>query len=249
MKVLVRATRENVYNAPTIPWNNGTYTPISNKFVMDMVEDKIRNLGLSVRNEEYKASVTQEGLIKGVIGSYNLISSDGSFGPKVMFRNSYDKSMSFAFVSGLVVFICENGCVKGDYEYKRIHRGVLTNGGSTTQEDIVDNVTDGFKMLEPAFGDISKQLRELQHFEISPTETYDIIGKLFFEQQVITITQLSTIKKEFEYSQNFRHLGDTAFTAYDLYNHITESLKSSAPRDYISNHADTHKLFEEIFSI
>ena len=36
-KPLITATREEVYNAPTIPWNNGTYTPISNMFIMDMI--------------------------------------------------------------------------------------------------------------------------------------------------------------------------------------------------------------------
>lgn len=249
MKTLLQTRREDVYEAPTIPWNNDTYTPISNKFIMDMVEDKVRNLGLAVKNESYIASKTKEGLVKGVIGSYNIVANDNDFGQRIMFRNSYDKSMSFAFVCGTIVWICENGCVKGDYQYKRIHRGVITEESSTTKEAIVENINGGFTMLESAFQKTTTQLRELQHFEISPTESYDIIGKLFFEQEVISITQLSTIKREFEYSKNFRHLGDTDFTAYDLYNHITEALKASHVSTYISDHVKTHSLFEEIFSI
>ena len=120
---------------------------------------------------------------------------------------------------------------------------------STTQEAIIENINGGFQMLQTSFEKTSVQLRELQHLEISPTESYDIIGKLFFEQQVISITQLSTIKKEFEHSKNFHHLGDKDFTAYDLYNHITESLKTSAVRTYISDHVATHKLFEDTFGV
>lgn len=249
MKPLIQTSREDVYNAPTIPWNNGTYTPISNMFIMDMINSKLNTLGLVVKNEEYKTARTKEGLVKGVIGSYDISTPDSDFGQRIMFRNSYDKSMSFAFVCGMVVWICTNGCIKGDYQYKRVHRGVMLEESSTTQEAIIENINGGFQMLQTSFEKTSVQLRELQHLEISPTESYDIIGKLFFEQQVISITQLSTIKKEFEQSKNFHHLGDKDFTAYDLYNHITESLKASAVRTYISDHVATHKLFEDTFGV
>ena len=249
MKPLIQATREEVYEAPTIPWNNGTYTPISNMFIMDMIYNKLQEHGLTVKNEEYKTARTKEGLVKGVIGSYDISTPDSDFGQRIMFRNSYDKSMSFAFVCGMVTWICTNGCIKGDYQYRRIHRGVIMEETSTTQEAIVENINGGFTMLQVSFEKTSAQLRELQHFEISPTESYDILGKLFFEQQVISITQLSTIKKEFEQSRNFHHLGDKDFTAYDLYNHITESLKASHPLSYISDHVKTHALFEETFRV
>lgn len=249
MKTLLATKREDVYTAPTIPWNNGTYTPISNKFIMDMVEDKARSLGLTVKNENYITARTKEGLVKGVIGSYDISTPDNDFGQRVMFRNSYDKSMSFAFVAGMVTWICSNGCIKGDYQYKRIHRGVIIEETSTTQEAIVENINGGFTMLQTSFEKTSTQLRELQHLEVSPSETYDVIGKLFFEQQVITITQLSTIQKEFKHSRNFRHLGDTDFTAYDLYNHVTEALKASHVSTYINDHIKTHSLFEEVFNV
>jgi uncharacterized coiled-coil protein SlyX len=249
MKPLIQATREEVYNAPTIPWNNGTYTPISNMFIMDMIYSKLQEHGLTVKSEEYKTARTKEGLVKGVIGSFDISTPDSDFGQRIMFRNSYDKSMNFAFVAGMVVWICTNGCIKGDYQYKRIHRGVIMEEISTTQEAIIENINGGFTMLQTSFEKTSSQLRELQHFEISPTESYNILGKLFFEQQVISITQMSIIKKEFEHSKNFHHLGDKDFTAYDLYNHVTESLKTSHPLSYISDHVKTHALFEETFKV
>ena len=249
MKLLTPTSREDVYNAPTIPWNNGTYTPISNMLIMDMINSKLNDLGLTVRNDNFMTARTNNGLVKGVIGTYDITADDNDFGQRLVFRNSYDKSMSFAFAVGTVVFCCTNGCIKGDYQYKRMHRGVITDESSSTQEAIIKNIDGGFTMLQASFEKTSVQLRELQQFEISPTESYDILGKLFFEQQVISITQLSTIKKEFENSKNFHHLGDKDFTAYDLYNHITESLKSSHPLSYISDHIKTHSLFEEVFNV
>ena len=249
MKTLTLTDKTSVYDAPIITWNNDTYTPISNRFIMDMIEDKIHNAGLMIKDEHYIATKNSNGLIKGVIGSYDICTPDEEFGQRVMFRNSYDKSMSFAFVAGMVVWICTNGCIKGDFQYKRIHRGILTDDTSTTKEDIVDNINSGFDALQTSFDKLSSQLQELKHLQISPTESYDILGKLFFEQQVISINQLSIIKKEFEHSANFRHMGDKEFSAFDLYNHITESLKTSHPLTYINDHIKTHALFEKTFSI
>jgi len=239
----------DVYNAPTIPWNNDTYTPVSNKFIMDFIEDKVNNAGLVIKNNEFKTAVNDKGLVKGVIGSYDISTDNNDFGQRIMFRNSYDKSMSFAFCCGTVVWICSNGCVSGDYVYKRIHRGVITEESSTTIDDIVENITGGFGMMQVAFESNVKQLEELKHFEISPNESYNILGELFFKQEVINITQMSIIKRELEYSRNFKHLGDTDFTAYDLYNNITESLKKRHPSTYLNDHITTHKLFEKTFNI
>jgi len=249
MKVTTVATREDVYNAPVIPWNNGSYTPLANSMIMDIVRDKISDLGLVVKKDFYKVTVTQGGDIKGVIGGYDITAGDGEFGQRVMFRNSYDKSMSFALVCGTCVWICENGCVSGDYQYKRVHRGVITDDTSTTEQDVIENINGGFNMLQQSFEHNTKQLNEMKHFELSPEESFKILGQLFFTQKVLSITQMSIIKKELDYSQNFKHLGDKDFTAFDLYNHITESLKTSHPLNYVADHIATHNLFTHTFNI
>jgi len=249
MKPVQLSKYDDVYKAPIMPWNNETYTPISNGLIMDLIEEKLNNLNLKITNTEFRTAISKDGLIKGVIGAYDITTDDNDFGQRIMFRNSYDKSMSFAFVCGMVVWICSNGCVSGDYTYKRVHRGVLMDNTSTTQEDIILNIEDGFNSLQTSFQKTSLQLNELRHLEISPNQSYDILGQLFFEKEVITITQLSLIKEEFATSKNFKHIGDTKFTAYDLYNHVTESLKRSHPLSYVRDHVETHKLFEKTFNL
>lgn len=249
MKKLTLTDRQQVYTAPTIQWDNETYTPVPNKLIMDLIEDKLSQNNLVVKNQEYRTYRSNSGIIRGVIGGYDIATPDNEFGQRVMFRNSYDKSMSFAFVTGLVTWICSNGAISGDYKYKRVHRGVITDESSTTIESIVENINNGFNILQSTFESISVQLNELKHFEISPEESYKILGELFFKQEVITIQQMSVIKRELSSSHNFRHIGDTDFTAYDLYNHITESLKQSHPLNYVDDHVKTHKLFEKTFNI
>ena len=92
-------------------------------------------------------------------------------------------------------------------------------------------------------------MNELKHFEISPQDAYNILGELFFKKEVLTITQMSIIKRELQFSKNFKHLFDKDFTAFDVYNAITHSLKMSHPSEYISNHIDTHNLFKELFKL
>ena len=241
--------RDSVYNAPTIPWDSNTYTPVSNKFIMDTIEDKLRNLGLTIKNESYKTTNTNTGLVKGVIGSYDISTDNGEFGQRLMFRNSYDKTMSFVVVAGTVCMICTNGCISGDYQYKRIHKGVILGETSTTKEDIVTNINGGISVLQTAFENIVRQMEELKHFEVSPQDTYNILGELFFKKEVLTITQMSIIKRELQFSKNFKHLFDKDFTAFDLYNNITEALKTSHPTEYIGDHINTHNLFKELFKL
>jgi hypothetical protein len=62
-KVATIASRSSVYEAPFIDWNNDTYTPVANKTIMDLIDDKISSLNLKVKNEEYRVSKSNDGLI------------------------------------------------------------------------------------------------------------------------------------------------------------------------------------------
>lgn len=249
MKVLTETSRADVYNAPIIPWDTKTYTPVSNRFILDLMDEQMKELGLTLHKESYLASRTQGGAVKGVIGAYDIMTSDKDFGQRVMFRNSYDKSMSFAMVVGSVVWICSNGCISGTFQYKRMHRGAIEGNNSTTITAVKDNIIGGFDVAQRAFEHNKHQLDNMREIKVDYKLAYEIIGTLFFNLKVLSINQMSIINKEFSGSQNFNHLGDPKFTAYDLYNHITESLKVSHPLTYFSDHMRTHDLFENTFKL
>lgn len=241
MKVATLTTKEDVYNAVPFTWEN-PYAVISNKDIMDKIESNLHQLGLQVVSENYRSSRTQSGLIKGVIGEWNLRNEDGDFGTRLAFRNSYDKSMSFCFCIGNVVWICENGCYSGDYGLKRVHKG-------DAFEDAMISINDGFEIIDNKYKLIKEQLNYLKDVKVDKELSYKLIGDLFFEQEAISITQLSIIKREFINSKNFRHINDDGFTAYDLYNDITESLKTSPVNSAIEDHVKLHTLFENEFNL
>ena len=249
MQTLTQTSREAVYNAPILPYYTETYTPISNKQIMDLIEERLRQTDLTIKGQDFRTTISKEGLIKGVIGKYYLSSTYDEYEQQLVFRNSYDKSMSFAFAVGGIVVICTNGMVSGDYAYKRVHKGVYDEGISTTWYDIFDNVNDGFNHLEESFEKKVQQMEALKKIEVGPKETSDIVGDLFINKDVLTVSQISIVKRELKMSRHFKHLGDEGFSAFDIYQAITESLKTSHPTRWLSDHSETHRLFEETFGV
>lgn len=241
------AKREEVYEAPIFNWESESYTPISNKAIMNLIEKGIDESGMKLRDTEFRVARTNAGAIKGVIGAYNLGADDDSFGQKIMFRNSYDKSMSFAIVQGLQVWICSNGCISGDYQYKRIHRGVESGDTTTTMIDVVNAIEYGFNNLKLSFNKDREQLKMMKGIPVEMDAVEHVIGKLFIEEEVLTVTQMSIVKRELYTSKNFVHCNEDNFTAYDFYNHITEALKASHPLNYVRDHVAVHELFENLF--
>ena len=240
MKVNELATRSELISTPLPLWED-SYTAIPNKVIFDKIDENIKGGGLRIKNEEYRVSRTQSGIIKGVIGSIDIVTPNEEYGQRFMFRNSYDKSMSFAVAIGGHVIICENGMVRADnFEYKRVHKG-------TADSDSILNIDAGFESIDKEFKIITEQMENLKECHVDYELMHDLVGKLFFEQGVISSVQLNIIKDQMWHSDKFLHINDKDFSAFHLYNHITESLKKSAPRTYIQDHVATHKLFESTF--
>ena len=240
MKVNELATRSELISTPLPLWED-SYTAIPNKTIFDKIDENIKGGGLIIKNEEYRVSRTKDGVIKGVIGAIDLAGEDSDFGRRIMFRNSYDKSMSFAFLEGLNVWICSNGCISSDdFEFKRVHKG-------TADEDALLSIDEGFKSIDIEFNKLKEQMNAFKDYHVDNKLMHELVGNLFFEQGAITSVQLNIIKDQMWHSDKFLHINDKNFSAYDMYNHITESLKRSHPLTYVSDHVKTHKLFESTF--
>ena len=247
MRVNLLATRDEVYNSSIINWDSEYYTPIQNSVIMNLIEKGINDSALQIKDTEFRVSRDSNGLIRGVIGSYNLITNDNNYGEKIMFRNSYDKSMSFAIVQGMQVWICSNGCISGDYQYKRKHKGIDDGETTTTMRDIVTAIEYSFENLQLSYNKNRDQLNALKEISIEKDIVKDVLGELFLIQDTLSVTQMSIIKKELYNSKNFKHINEDGFSAYDLYNHITEALKISHPLNYVNDHVATHTMFQNIF--
>lgn len=241
MKVNELATRSELIATPLPIWED-SYTAIPNAEIFKKIDENIRGGSLTIKNEEYRVSRTQNGIIKGVIGSIDIAGGDNNeFGRRIMFRNSYDKSMSFAIVCGSVTWICSNGSIRGDnFEYKRVHKG-------TADEDSLLNIDAGFEALDNEYKIICEQLYNLKECHVDNKLMHELVGNLFFEQNAITSVQLNIFKEQLWKSDKFKHIDDKDFSAFDMYEHLTHTLKRCSPINYIDSHVKVHNLFENTF--
>ena len=241
MKVNELATRSELIATPLPIWKD-SYTAIPNVEIFRKIDENIRGGNLTIKNEEYRVSRTQNGIIKGFIGSIDIAGGDNDeFGRRIMFRNSYDKSMSFAIVCGSVTWICSNGSIRGDnFEYKRVHKG-------TADEDSLLNIDAGFEALDNEYKIICEQLYNLKECHVDNKLMHELVGNLFFEQNAITSVQLNIFKEQLWKSDKFKHIDDKDFSAFDMYEHLTHTLKRCSPINYIDSHVKVHNLFENTF--
>ena len=247
MRANLLATREEVYNSPIINWNSEYYTPVANSTIMDLIEKGINESDFHVKSTEFRVARNSVGAIRGVIGAYNLETDDNDYGQKIMFRNSYDKTMSFAIVQGMHVWICSNGCISGEYQYRRKHLGIEDGESTTTMRDVINAIEYSFDNMKLSYNKTKDELNSFKEISISEDEVINTLGKLFLIDDTITPTQLSIVKRELYSSKNFKHMNEDGFTAYDFYNHITEALKTSHPLNYVSSHVAVHSMFQGLY--
>ncbi len=220
----------------TVPIETDSYSPVPNKIIFDTVDEQLYKRGLVISNENF---ITDRALNK-VIGCFDIKHPDSSeIGMRLAFRNSYDKSMTAAFVAGNNVWVCQNGCISGEMKFVRKHTGNVLN-------ELKEAVVNSIERLEERFAKIIYQSEKMKSIEVSPIEASELYGKLFFYDKVITLTQLGIIQRELENS-TFKDFNDNSL--WSIYNHGTFALKESHPLDYIDSHIKYHTIFEKTYNL
>ena len=229
------ASKTRALQAP-LPARTDTYSPVSHAEIIAAIQaNAVTNNLKIIRDRMY---VNGHGT--RVVGFYDV--EDGSdfgnvHGLKMMFgyRNSYDKSMSVAFVAGGSVWICGNGCISGDMmSFKRKHTG-------TVAQELNEKIQVGVDRMKSDFGKLNMEVDVMKNYSLTPRQKAEILGVMYFERNLVTPTQLSIIKKELTQSEHFKE--DNAWT---LYNNVTESLKKSHAIDIIQDHIKFHSFMREI---
>lgn len=216
-----------------LPLRTDSYTPISNREIIDLIQEEAYKNNLVIRGDKFIANnnMTQ------FIGQYFIESDNSDVGMQIAFKNSYDKTMPFQTAAGSVVFICSNSMIGGEIMFKRKHTG---DADSTAQERIIET----FAQLSDYFYNTIQQLERMKQVQAGLTKVAELTGRLLFEDEIINTMQANIIKEELYYSKGFKHIDDPEFSMYDYYNHITEALKKSHPRTFIQDHIQLHRFFK-----
>jgi hypothetical protein len=227
--------------AATIPARTETYSPIGHSFFLDSISREINaDTGLQVVGQRIYSSLSGNKLVGYTTVKHRGMESDPDFGLEMLlaYKNSYDKSMAAAIAAGINVMVCGNGVVAGDMlSFTRKHTG-------TIQEELVEKVKEAVIAMKEGFGNLVLEIDIMKDYQLSQKQKAELMGVMYFEENMVTPNQLSVIKKEMDESDHFR--GDSL---WDLYNNVTESFKSSHPLHHIEDHMKLHQFMTGVAGI
>ena len=229
-------TQVYLENQP-LPNHGKSYTVVSHREVIENTKQLLENSGFTIRKEIYRANTNAQ-VAQGIYHIHptrslvDKVNNESELGMMFAWTNSYDKSIRFQCAMGAYVMVCSNGMMCGDMmNFKRKHTG-------TAGHDIVMQLSNQIKTGEKHYTRILDDRDELRNITITKRQQTELLGRLFADDDIITSSQMSIIKKEMKKpSYDYNCNDDNAWT---FYNHVTHSLKVSTPRDWMQDSQNFH---------
>jgi hypothetical protein len=220
----------------SLPNHGGRYAVVSHGDVIDSAKHRILSAGFTIKKEEYR--MTTDGQVAQ--GIYHLdYAGDADMGMMFAWSNSYNKTMRFKCAVGAYVFICANGVVRGDLgSYSRKHSG-------TALQDVIAQIDHQICHAKEHYDVLVHDKEMLKNTILTPRLKGKILGELFANDEILTLTQVGIVKREMDkptHSYN-SHVN----SAWTMYNHITLALKESHPSSYMKDHQRVHGYFVDAF--
>lgn len=228
-------SEQNLRLAP-LPNHGGRYAVVSHGDVIDAAKYKILSAGFTIKKEEYRMTVDGQ-VAQGV---YHLdYANDPDMGMMFAWSNSYNKTMRFKCAVGAYVFICMNGVVSGNMgSYSRKHSG-------TALQDVIAQIDHQITHAKQHYDVLLADKQMLKNVKLSARDKGKILGQLFANDEILTLTQVGIVKREIDKpTHNYNADIDSAWT---MYNHITLALKESHPSTFMKDHEKVHAYFVDAY--
>ena len=227
--------KQELYLIP-VPRATSSYAPVSHRNVIEAVYEQLDRHNLRAENETFNTARYGQQLI----GYMDIKHTDSNtLGMRLAFRNSYDKSMSVAFTSGAVVWICGNGCVAGELQLIRKHTG-------NVMQEMNEKIVDSINQLDDHFQRILKYSEEMMQRGLQLSQASRVLGEMFVQEDLILPTQMSIVKREL-LKPTFKDFEDESL--WSFYNHVTYSYRDSHPSTYLQQHKNFHEYIVDEFEL
>jgi len=222
----------------SLPNHGGRYAVVSHGDVIDNTLNQLNKAGFTIKNTQYR--MTTDGQVAQ--GVYHLdYAGDADMGMMFAWSNSYNKTMRFKCAIGAYVFICGNGVVSGDMgNYSRKHSG-------TALQDVIAEIDNQIAHAKEHYDTLLHDKQMLKGIKLSARDKGRILGHLFANDEILTLTQVGIVKRELDKpSHNYNSDVDSAWT---MYNHITLALKESHPSSFMKDHQRVHGYFVDCYGV
>ena len=222
--------RQYLLNAQ-VPQETKTYKPVSHQQLMDLTLESITSAGFELETETYSGA--RDGAVAN--GRYTIKNvADSEMQLQIGWQNSYDKSLSLKFAIGTRIFICQNGCVSGDYgAFRRKHQGEI-------QTFTPNAITEYIKQAGDAFTKMQAEREVMKNREVTKRTSAELIGRMIIEENIIESTQLNIIRGQMD-NPAFDY--GAPGSLWELYQHTTFAMKEVHPSLWMRNHINAHTFF------
>lgn len=228
-----RTPKRRLFSTP-LPEETRTYKPISHKELAETTVKAINDAGFTIGVEEYFCA--REGLVANARYSITDI-SDEDMQLEIGWQNSYDKTLSLKFAIGTRIFICENGCVSGNFgAFSKKHMGDI-------REYAPEEMENSIKEAAETFASMKEEKDAMKDIIINNRQKGELVGRLFLEEDFIGSTQLNIIKAEIAHPT---HDYMCPNSLWELYQYVTFSMKELHPRLWMDDHIKVHKFFADL---
>ena len=224
------ATRSALLSVP-VPEETNTYKPISNQQLIDLISNSLVNCGFKLKSELYTA--TADGQIANARFAVASV-ADKEMCLEIAFQNSYNKKISLKFAIGVHVFICDNGCVRGDFgTFKKKHQGAV-------QEFTPTAITEYIKRAGDIFAVMQKERDQMKQIEVSDRVKAELVGRMLIEEEFIASTQVNVIARNMKHPE-FDYGAPNSI--WELYQFTTQAMRDIHPTLWMENHIKAHNFF------
>lgn len=199
-----------------VPAMTETYMPVPHQDLLDLVDRRLSVAGYEINNRRIEQNHDGTMIIAHFILA-KIGSATYGFTQEFAVVSDYEKRKAIMFASGGHVFICGNGMVVSEVTVVRKHT-------SRVWEEIEDRCDEAIEKMEDNWKKLIRDVISMTSVELNLTQKAELLGRLFVEEKIITITELSKIVSEIS-KPSFDY--ESEGTLWELYNHCTLILKDS----------------------
>jgi hypothetical protein len=229
-KKTYNTTKEMLIGA-SVPQQTRTYKPVSHEQLIDLTLESIHHSGFELDKEIYTSSSDGQ-IANGRFTISNVTDRDMQL--QIGWQNSYNRQLTLKFAIGAKIFICQNGCVSGDYgAFKKKHVGHVQTFAPAAIIDYIKAAGDAFERMQ-------KERDIMKTIEISPIRRAQLVGEMIIDKEMITPTQMNIISREIKKPT---HDYDCENSLWELYQFTTFAMKEEHPALWMDKHIQAHQFF------
>lgn len=224
-------TTHDYLRSAALPEATETYTVISHGSIIDKTKEILEEKGFKIERELYKCNEGAQ-IAQGIYHLSHPNIMDPEMGIMFCWANSYDKSMKFKCSIGAYVHQSLASIIGGNMDnFKRVHTG-------NADEVVVDTIKEQIEKAEEYFKELIQDKETMKNNNISVEMRAAVVGRLYFNHDLLNGEQMSMVKAEFE-KPSFQYSG-IQNSIWALYNNIILALQKSHPRTWMDQQSMIH---------